>query len=222
MSKAIDTVPSSEASAIAPLLDLAILQAKAHAAYAYRFEHEKNDLTLVAFVGPALSEKKSFLRGITPTHWNRKVPIVLHSGAGSDERFAAFPEFASGQFDGVISVPLIDSGESVGIANFCRRGDTPLAPSALSLLMNLSLPLGALLTASTLRYRLHKSGQDLADRRVVERAKGLLQARFQMTEEEAYFWIRRRSRRFRTPMREIANRVIATGAAFSKEALEIA
>jgi AmiR/NasT family two-component response regulator len=74
--------------------------------------------------------------------------------------------------------------------------------------MSLSLPLGTLLIASTLRDRLQKAAQELADRKVFERAKGLLQARFQWTEEEAYLRIRRLSRRCRTPMRDIAQLVI--------------
>ncbi len=88
----------------------------------------------------------------------------------------------------------------------------PLSGSALSFLMSLSLPLGALLIAATLRDRLEKAAQDLADRKVVERAKGLLQARFQWTEEEAYFRVRQLSRRSRTPMRDIAQLVIESSA----------
>jgi AmiR/NasT family two-component response regulator len=88
------------------------------------------------------------------------------------------------------------------------------------LLIGLSLPLGTLLVASTLRDRLQKATQLLADRKLLERAKGLLQARFQWTEEEAYLRIRRASRRWRTPMREIAQLVIESRAESWAEVLE--
>jgi AmiR/NasT family two-component response regulator len=42
----------------------------------------------------------------------------------------------------------------------------------------------------------------------VERAKGILQAEFGWTEEEAYLHVRRLSRQNRLPMREIAINVI--------------
>ena len=86
--------------------------------------------------------------------------------------------------------------------------------------MSLSLPLGTLLIASTLRERLEKAAQDLADRKILERAKGLLQARFQWTEEEAYLRIRRLSRRCRTPMRDIAQLVIESSVESLAEVLK--
>ena len=204
---------SPAGSALAPLLDLALLQAHARGAYVYRFDRVVGQATLVAFAGPhpdAAALKLS--SDIAPLHWNRKTPVVLRTGAASDWRFADFPEFRSGRFDGVISVPLVESAETVGVVNFCREGDSPLGGGSLSLLMGLSLPMGTLLVASTLRDRLRKASQDLADRKVFERAKGLLQSRFQWTEEEAYLRMRRLSRRCRTPLREIAQLVIESRA----------
>jgi hypothetical protein len=210
-----------EGNPISPLLDLAIHQAQAQGAYVYRFDRVCPGAMLVAFAGPIpRNAGQSLPRDVAPLHWNRKTPVVLRSRAASDWRFADFPEFQAGRFDGVVSVPLLDSGETVGLANFCRNGDAPLSASALSLLMSLSLPLGTLLIASTLRDRLEKTAQDLADRKVLERAKGLLQARFHWTEEEAYLRIRRLSRRCRTPMRDIAQLVIESSAASLAEVLK--
>jgi len=210
-----------EGNPISPLLDLAILQAHAQGAYVYRFDRVNADATLVAFAGPTpRNGGRSLPPGIASLHGNRTTPVVLRSRAASDWRFVDFPEFQAGSFDGVVSVPLLDSGETVGLANFCCHGDAPLSASALSLLMSLSLPLGTLLIASTLRDRLEKTAQELADRKVFERAKGLLQARFHWTEEEAYLRIRRLSRRCRTPMRDIAQLVIASSVESLAEVLK--
>jgi|HubBroStandDraft_1064217.scaffolds.fasta_scaffold148324_2 AmiR/NasT family two-component response regulator len=59
-----------------------------------------------------------------------------------------------------------------------------------------------------LRREIEKLTQKLAARRILERAKGILQAEFGWTEEEAYLHVRRLSRQNRTPMREIAINVI--------------
>jgi AmiR/NasT family two-component response regulator len=48
----------------------------------------------------------------------------------------------------------------------------------------------------------------LADRKLIEMAKRVLQATFQWNEEQTYFYIRNASRRRRTAMREIAWEVI--------------
>jgi AmiR/NasT family two-component response regulator len=60
----------------------------------------------------------------------------------------------------------------------------------------------------TLRREIEKLTQKLAARRILERAKGILQAEFGWTEEEAYLHVRRLSRQSRTPMREIAINLI--------------
>ena len=57
-----------------------------------------------------------------------------------------------------------------------------------------------------------KLTRQLEDRGLVERAKGLIQARLGFNEEQAYFCLRNLSRRRRTPMREIALEVIDRGA----------
>jgi AmiR/NasT family two-component response regulator len=59
-----------------------------------------------------------------------------------------------------------------------------------------------------LRLEIQKLTQKLAARRILERAKGILQAEFGWTEEEAYLHVRRLSRQNRIPMREIAINVI--------------
>src|ERR1019366_8316977 len=79
-------------------------------------------------------------------------------------------------------------------------------------LRSLSLPLGALLAHSTARVKLESEVEErsrkLADRKLLDRAKGLLQASYQWTEEQAYLHIRLTSRQRRTPMRDIAQEII--------------
>ena len=144
-------------------------------------------------------------------HWDRSTPVVIGEGAANDWRFAGLPEFLMGGFEGVVSVPLPLSGVIVGMANFCRVESKSWGPRDLAFLLGLSLPLGALLTASSLRAQLQRAEQLLADRKLLDRAKGLLQARLKWSEEEAYLHLRRLSRQRRTPMREIALEVIEAG-----------
>jgi AmiR/NasT family two-component response regulator len=50
--------------------------------------------------------------------------------------------------------------------------------------------------------------RQLETRKFVERAKGLLQSKYKLTEEEAYLRLRNESRRLRRPMRELAEAII--------------
>jgi AmiR/NasT family two-component response regulator len=59
-----------------------------------------------------------------------------------------------------------------------------------------------------LEYEVEELSRKLADRKLFDRAKGLLQVNYQWSEEEAYLHLRRTSRQRRQPMREIAREII--------------
>ena len=98
----------------------------------------------------------------------------------------------------------------------CRSRRVALQPRELSFLLGISVPIGALLAALTARLGLQREVENLtrqlADRKLVERAKGLIQARFNWTEEQAYYCLRNLSRRRRTAMRDVALELIHTSA----------
>jgi uroporphyrinogen-III synthase len=52
--------------------------------------------------------------------------------------------------------------------------------------------------------------RQLETRKLVERAKGILQYKYHLTEEEAYLRLRNESRRLRRPMRDLAEAIILT------------
>jgi signal transduction protein with GAF and PtsI domain len=149
-------------------------------------------------------------------HSGRGAPIVLHENAWASPAFEAFPEFRAHRFEGVISIPLLDSRETTGLLNICRSRREGLKPREFSFLLSLSVPIAGLLAASQARLGLaievEKLSQQLSDRKLLDRAKGLLQARFDWTEEQAYFCIRNLSRRKRIPMRDVAQEILQTGA----------
>jgi signal transduction protein with GAF and PtsI domain len=210
--------------AIAPLLDLALAETHAQGAYLYHFDPAARSARVVASTGLALTAGAAGveLQGVSITiHFGRNAPIVLHDAAWSDPRFEALPEFWKNRFEGVVSIPLLDAGQVVGMLNVCRSRRVALQPRELSFLLGLGVPIGALIGAVAARLGLEreveKLTRQLEDRGVLERAKGLIQARLGWTEEQAYFCIRNLSRRRRTPMRKVALEVIDGGASYLSE-----
>lgn len=61
---------------------------------------------------------------------------------------------------------------------------------------------------NALTQRVAQLERQLAERKIIERAKGLLQSQLGITEEEAYYQVRRTSRQQRTPMVSVARRII--------------
>jgi hypothetical protein len=188
------------------VLELAVAQTSFRAAYLYRFVAAGDDGEITASTGLPLAAHS---KGIPlPGHRHRNTPIVVHAAAWIDPRFAVLPEFRSHRFECVVSIPLVDTEATVGMVNFCRQEAGAVRPRELTLLSELGLPLAALVAAPVVRQQLAQTEQRLADRKMLERAKGVLQERLGITEEQAYLHIRLLSRRRRTPMREVAARLV--------------
>src|ERR1039457_7200385 len=116
-------------TSIHPLLELSLAQTNSQGAYLYRLDRHPDGLELVAWSGRAASDIESFdveLRTQAAV-WHREnvTAVVLDRGAWSDWRFERLPEFLRNRFQAAASIPVLDGGEVVGIANICR-----LAPAA--------------------------------------------------------------------------------------------
>jgi hypothetical protein len=201
--------------AMAPLLGLAIDQTQSQGAYVYSFHPAVASARLAGWAGLSLGDAPVAVEvplDAARRHLNRNAPLVVHEQAWSDVRFAGLPEFALHRFEGVASIPLLESGAAIGILNVCRSRRSGLQGSALAFLLSLSVPVSALVAGEAaragLRRKIDNLNQRLADRKLLERAKGLLQTRFQWSEEQAYLHLRNISRRRRTPLRHIAAEVI--------------
>jgi hypothetical protein len=201
--------------AVAALLALAVSEAHAQGVYVYSFDPLALTARIVSWTGLPPADPPvpaAVTRHAARTHFGRSAPLVLHERAWSDPRFEPLPEFARNRFEGVASIPLLESGAVVGLMNVCRSRPVSLQASALSFLLSLSAAVSALLVGeaakASLRREIDSLNRQLADRKLLERAKGLIQAQFEWSEEQAYLHLRNLSRRRRTPLREIAMEVI--------------
>jgi GAF domain-containing protein len=201
-------------TAIHPLLELTLAQTNSHGAYLYRLDRDPDGLELVAWSGRPASDIESFDAELHPqaAAWHREnlTAVILDRDAWSDWRFERFPEFLYNRFQAAASIPLLVRGDVVGIVNICRLAPSVFQPRESAFLRSLSLPLGALLSHVKLESEVEALSRKLADRKLFDRAKGLLQTSFQWTEEQAYLHLRRTSRQRRLPMRDIAREIIDT------------
>jgi len=203
-------------TSIHPLLELSLAQTNSEGAYLYRLDRDPHSLDLISWSGRQVSDIGSFDVELRPQAgaWHREnlTAVVLDRNAWSDWRFERFPEFLHNRFQAAASVPLLDRGAVVGIVNICRLTPGAYQPRESAFLRSLSLPLGTLLSHATARLKLESEVEDLsrklADRKLFDRAKGLLHVSYQWTQEEAYLHLRRTSRQRRQPMREIAREII--------------
>jgi signal transduction protein with GAF and PtsI domain len=205
-----------QTAVVGPLLEAIRNRTRATGVYFYRFAAETDTLYLTASAGADRGPNAGGLRGpVVSDHFRRESPIVIHQAAWTDQRFTIFPEVLEHRLEGIISIPLIHNGATMGLLNIGRAEPASLPAGEVAALFGLSLPMGALLAAE-IEYS--KLSERLADRKILDRAKGVLQARLAWTEEQAYVHLRRTSRRRRIKIRDVAREVVELGASQDWEA----
>jgi uroporphyrinogen-III synthase len=118
-------------------------------------------------------------------------------------------------YEALLSVPLVSAGDLVGVINVHHRDAHEHTPDEIGTLAFIGEQLGVAIAKSFLleeNARLLEQTlemrRELETRKLVERAKGIVQRKYHLTEEEAYLRLREQSRRLRRPMKDLAEAII--------------
>lgn len=205
---------------LAELVSLAVAATGSDACLVYLLDEDSRELVLRASQLPhpkELGEVRLRLGdGVTGWVAQHNRVVALPARAQEDPRFlpvAALPEDA---FEAFLSVPLVAAGKVVGVINIHHREPHQHTADEIALMDFLGQQIGGALERARLREqnaRLQEEArlvrEQLETRKVVERAKGILQRRLKLSEEDAYLRLRNESRRQRRSMRELAEAIIA-------------
>jgi signal transduction protein with GAF and PtsI domain len=153
--------------------------------------------------------------GITGWVAEHKSVVALSAKASGDKRFKNFPALVEDTFEAFLSVPLVTGGDVIGVINIHHRKPHPHTPEQIALLSFMGEQMGGAIARSRVfeeNIRLQEETlemkRQLEARKLVERAKGIMQSKYNLTEEEAYLRLRGESRRLRRPMRDLAEAII--------------
>jgi two-component system, response regulator PdtaR len=153
--------------------------------------------------------------GVTGWVAEHKSVVTLDENASADSRFKSFPVLVEDTYQAFASVPLVSQGEILGVINVHHREKHPHTRDEVALLTFIGEQMGVAMSRASLQdenTRLAEESEEmkrqLATRKLVERAKGILQSREGLTEEEAYLRLRNESRRLRRPMKDLAEAII--------------
>jgi len=153
--------------------------------------------------------------GLTGWVAEHKSVVALSSQASRDQRFKRFQALVEDTYEAFLSVPLVTGGDVIGVINVHHRQAYHHSSDEIALLTFIGEQMGGAIAKSFLaeeNARLLEETQEmkrqLETRKLVERAKGLLQNRFNLSEEEAYLRLRNESRRLRRPMKDLAEAII--------------
>lgn len=185
----------------------------------YLIEHESGEIVLRASQVPHALDVGmiSMKMGEGVTGWvaEHKSVVALSSNASADARFKRFPVLVEDTYAAFLSVPLVNKGDIIGVINVHHRDAHQHTPDEIALVTFVGEQMGAAIARweleeqnAKLQEEAQEAKRQLEIRKLVERAKGILQHRQGLTEEEAYLRLRNESRRLRRPMRELAEAII--------------
>ena len=201
------------------IIGLTLQVTQCDACLVYLIERATSDLVLRGSQVPHAADlgklRMRFGEGVTGWVAEHKSPVALGHHAPWDAHFKHIERLVEDTYQALLSVPVISGGEVIGIVNVHHREPHQHTPGEIGLVSFMGEQMGSALSRSLLEEeneRLLKEATEMRNqlevRKLVERAKGILQKREHITEEEAYLRLRDQSRRLQRPMRDLAEAII--------------
>jgi len=147
-------------------------------------------------------------QGITGWVAEHKRPVAVGRHAFEDPRFQTFNELPEDRYEAFLSVPVLSRGKLVGVINLQHRQPHEHSRQDIQLISTIGFLVGAEIEMARLEVENTQLSERLETRKVVDRAKGILQRDLGITEEEAYLTIQRQSRQRRKTKKDIAEAIV--------------
>ena len=147
-------------------------------------------------------------QGITGWVAKHREPVVVAKNAFADPRFKLFTELPEDRFEAFLSVPVASRGRLVGVINLQNRAPHQYNRREISLVSTIGFLVGAEIEMARLETENLQLSRRLETRKIIERAKGILQRSLRLSEEDAYLVLQRESRQRRKPMKDVAEAIV--------------
>jgi uroporphyrinogen-III synthase len=147
-------------------------------------------------------------QGITGWVAEHREPVAIPEKAAQDPRFQFFHELPEDSYEAFLSVPLMCRGRVMGVINLQHRRPHVYGQRAIQLISTIGFLVGGEIEMARLEEANSNLSEQLETRKIVERAKGILQRELGLSEEEAYLALQRQSRQKRKAMKELAEAIV--------------
>jgi signal transduction protein with GAF and PtsI domain len=147
-------------------------------------------------------------QGITGWVAEHRQPVAVGKHAFEDPRFQTFNELPEDKYEAFLSVPVLSRGKLVGVINLQHRQPHSHSRREMQVISMIGFLVGAEIEMARLESENTQLSERLEARKVLDRAKGILQRDLGITEEEAYLTIQRQSRQRRKTKKEIAEAIV--------------
>ncbi len=146
--------------------------------------------------------------GITGWVAQHRKPVAVPRDASLDPRFQAFSELPEDAFEAFLSVPVVARGKLVGVINLQHRMPHMHTRREIQIVSMVGFLVGSEIERARLDSTVSDLSDELETRKLVERAKGVLQRDLGLSEEEANLTLQRQSRQRRLAMKDVAEAIV--------------
>jgi uroporphyrinogen-III synthase len=146
--------------------------------------------------------------GITGWVAKHRKPVAVARNASKDPRFQAFRELPEDTFEAFLSVPVVSRDRLVGVINLQHRLPHMHTRREVKLISMIGFLIGAEIEMARLETEVSRLSEQLETRKLVERAKGILQRELGLDEQQAYLTLQKQSRQRRRSMKEVAEAIV--------------
>jgi uroporphyrinogen-III synthase len=178
--------------------------------FIYLYQNKK--LTLFASKKPHqnLLGKITLKEGEGITGWvaEHKKTVAIKEKAYLDPRFKFFKELPEDRYEAFLSVPIIDKQGLVGVINLQNKKPKVFSKKEKQMVEIFASVIASGLRKVILQQKLGLLEEKLEERKIVEKAKGILMKKENLTEEEAYKKMQKEAMKKRKKLKEIAEAVI--------------
>jgi signal transduction protein with GAF and PtsI domain len=134
--------------------------------------------------------------------------VSLPQKASHDARFKVFTELPEDSFEALLSVPIVSRGRVVSVINVQHKNPHAYTAREVKSIVTIGHLVGSAIEMARLENEITQLSDKLATRKVVERAKGIMQRDLAISEPEAYALIQKQARHRRKSMKEISEAII--------------
>lgn len=135
-------------------------------------------------------------------------PVAISNNASLDPRFKLFDELPEDHYEALLSVPMLSRDRLVGVLNLQHREPYRHSQREISLVAVIGFLVGPEIERAIFEAEKAKLSELPEARRLVDRARGILQRDLQIDEEEANLTLQRQSREHQKSMKQIAEAIL--------------
>ncbi len=180
--------------------------------FIYFYDKNSKQLTLIATKDPHGNVVGNITmhqgEGITGWVAEHRQTVAITQQASKDPRFKFFKELPEDTYEAFLSVPLLDSHGVVGVMNFQNKNTYEFSDEQIKVIEAIGKIISSAFVKMVADRKVTDLEEKLEERKIVEKAKGILMKVKNITEDEAFKIIRTESMNKRKSMKDIAEAIL--------------